>query len=84
MRESYGVMVNYLYDPDAIEANHEAFVHSGQVVRSAAVDGLLSMPRVMPAAPHAPPSRASWAARRRPAANRADRPPPISPTGRKP
>ncbi|MFZ4410482.1 MAG: malonyl-CoA decarboxylase [Paracraurococcus sp.] len=50
MRESYGVMVNYLYDPDAIEANHEAFVHSGQVVRSAAVDGLLQLPRVMPAA----------------------------------
>ena len=35
MRESYGIMVNYLYDRDAIEANHEAFVHSGQVVRSA-------------------------------------------------
>jgi malonyl-CoA decarboxylase len=51
MRESYGVMVNYLYDRDAIEANHEAFVHSGQVVRSAAVDGLLSLPRVTPAAP---------------------------------
>ena len=51
MRESYGVMVNYLYDRDAIEANHEAFVHSGQVVRSAAVDGLLSLPRVAPAAP---------------------------------
>ena len=51
MRESYGVMVNYLYDRDAIEANHEAFVHSGQVVRSAAVDGLLSLPRVMPAVP---------------------------------
>jgi malonyl-CoA decarboxylase len=45
------VMVNYLYDRDAIEANHEAFVHSGQVVRSAAVDGLLSLPRVTPAAP---------------------------------
>jgi malonyl-CoA decarboxylase len=51
MRESYGVMVNYLYDRDAIEANHEAFVHSGQVVRSAAVDGLLSLPRLIPAAP---------------------------------
>jgi malonyl-CoA decarboxylase len=50
MRESYGIMVNYLYDPGAIEANHEAFVHSGQVVRSAAVDGLLQLPRLMPAA----------------------------------
>jgi malonyl-CoA decarboxylase len=42
-------MVNYLYDREAIEANHERFVHSGQVVRSAAVDGLLQLPR--PAAP---------------------------------
>ncbi|MCO6415681.1 malonyl-CoA decarboxylase [Siccirubricoccus sp. KC 17139] len=42
LRESYGVMVNYLYDPDAIEANHEAFIHSGQVVRSAAVEALLA------------------------------------------
>jgi malonyl-CoA decarboxylase len=24
--ESYGIMVNYLYDPEQIEANHEAFV----------------------------------------------------------
>jgi malonyl-CoA decarboxylase len=50
MRESHGVMVNYLYDRDAIEANHEAFVHSGQVARSAAVDGLLQLPRLVPAA----------------------------------
>jgi malonyl-CoA decarboxylase len=50
MRESYGVMVNYLYDPEAIEANHEAFVHSGQVVRSAGVDGLLQLPRTAPQA----------------------------------
>ncbi|MFC7477663.1 malonyl-CoA decarboxylase [Dankookia sp. GCM10030260] len=51
MQESFGVMVNYLYDPEAIEANHEAFVHSGQVVRSAAVDGLLPAPRPSAAAP---------------------------------
>ncbi|TCZ57193.1 malonyl-CoA decarboxylase [Roseicella aquatilis] len=49
MRESYGIMVNYLYDPEAIEANHEAFVHSGQVVRSPGVDGLLHLPRPVPA-----------------------------------
>ena len=42
MAESHGVMVNYLYDRDAIEANHETFVHSGQVVRSAGVDTLLN------------------------------------------
>ena len=35
-------MVNYLYDPEAIEANHEVFVRSGQVARSAAVDALLT------------------------------------------
>ncbi|MCB4824847.1 malonyl-CoA decarboxylase domain-containing protein [Roseicella aerolata] len=51
MRESYGVMVNYLYDREEIEANHERFVHSGQVVRSPAVDGLLQLPRVAPASP---------------------------------
>ena len=39
--ESYGIMVNYLYDPEQIEANHEAFVR-GAVVRSAAVDALLA------------------------------------------
>jgi malonyl-CoA decarboxylase len=44
MAESYGLMVNYLYDPDTIEANHEAFTRSGAVARSAAVDGLLSLP----------------------------------------
>jgi len=44
MKESFGVMVNYLYDPDTIEANHEVFVHSGTVARSAQVDGLLSLP----------------------------------------
>ena len=43
MRESYGVMVNYLYDRDAIEANHEAFLRSGQVVRGAEVDRLLDV-----------------------------------------
>ncbi|MCI0752858.1 malonyl-CoA decarboxylase [Teichococcus vastitatis] len=46
MTESYGVMVNYLYDPDSIEANHEAFTRSGTVARSAPVDALLAMPAV--------------------------------------
>jgi malonyl-CoA decarboxylase len=34
INESYGIMVNYLYDPEQIEANHEAFVR-GAIVRSA-------------------------------------------------
>ena len=42
LRESCGIMVNYLYDPECIEANHEAFVHDGHVMRSAAVDALLA------------------------------------------
>ena len=41
MRESYGLMVNYLYEREAIEANHEAFVRSAQVARGPAVDALL-------------------------------------------
>ena len=41
MRESFGIMVNYLYDPETIEANHEAFVRQGMVARSAAVAALL-------------------------------------------
>ncbi len=31
---SFGCMVNYLYDPDEVEANHEAFVASGRVALS--------------------------------------------------
>ena len=42
MRESYGLMVNYLYDLDSIEANHEAFVRNGTVARSAQVEALLA------------------------------------------
>ncbi len=45
LRESYGLMVNYLYDPDTIEANHEAFATGGVVVRSSSVDALLNPPR---------------------------------------
>ena len=44
MKESYGLMVNYLYDLNAIEANHEAFVHNGVVARSVQVEALLTSP----------------------------------------
>ena len=37
-------MVNYLYDPDSIEANHEAFATAGTVARSGSVDALLQPP----------------------------------------
>lgn len=36
-KQSYGMMVNYLYDPDDLEENVEAFVREGQVVAVAAV-----------------------------------------------
>jgi len=38
------MMVNYLYDPEAIEANHEAFARDGLVARSLAIDELLAPP----------------------------------------
>ena len=37
LRQSGGVMVNYLYDLDAIEANHEAYANHGRIAASAAV-----------------------------------------------
>jgi malonyl-CoA decarboxylase len=41
IEESYGIMVNYLYDHDSIEDNHESFVRDGIIVRSPDVDMLL-------------------------------------------
>jgi len=41
IQESFGIMVNYLYDHDSIETNHEAFVRDGTIVRSPEVDTLL-------------------------------------------
>jgi len=41
IHESFGIMVNYLYDHGSIENNHEAFVRDGTIVRSPDVDALL-------------------------------------------
>jgi malonyl-CoA decarboxylase len=41
IQESFGIMVNYLYDHDSIETNHETFVRDGTIVRSPDVDALL-------------------------------------------
>ena len=41
LAESAGIMVNYLYDLDQIERNHEAFANSGEVVASGPVRRLL-------------------------------------------
>jgi malonyl-CoA decarboxylase len=47
LAESAGIMVNYLYDPDTIEANHEAFARAGHVARATGVDALIApKPRV--------------------------------------
>ena len=40
LRQSAGLMVNYLYDLDGVEENHEAFL-SGGIIRSRAVDRLI-------------------------------------------
>ena len=40
LRQAFGLMVNYLYDLDEIEANHDAFVGGG-VAASRAVLGLM-------------------------------------------
>ena len=36
-RQSYGLMVNYLYDPDTIEANVEAFSRGGEMAANPAI-----------------------------------------------
>jgi malonyl-CoA decarboxylase len=41
MAASYGLMVNYLYNRDEIEANHEVFANKGEVVAASAVRKLL-------------------------------------------
>ena len=50
IKESFGLMVNYLYDPEAIEANHEIFARDGTVVRSPSIDALLGPPATPPGA----------------------------------
>jgi malonyl-CoA decarboxylase len=41
LRESAGIMVNYLYRLDDIEKNHEAYANKGEVAASSAVKKLL-------------------------------------------
>ncbi len=41
LRESAGVMVNYLYRLDDIEKNHEAYANQGEIAASSAVKKLL-------------------------------------------
>jgi malonyl-CoA decarboxylase len=44
IRESFGIMVNYLYVRDSIEENDEAVVRDETIVRSADVDALMPGP----------------------------------------
>jgi malonyl-CoA decarboxylase len=44
LRQSYGLMVNYLYDLDYIERNHEAYAQQHAVVASSAVTRLVTTP----------------------------------------
>ena len=41
LKQSAGIMVNYLYDLDSIEENHDAYFDEGRVARSKAVNRLL-------------------------------------------
>jgi malonyl-CoA decarboxylase len=61
LEQSYGLMVNYLYDPRAIERNHEAYAERDEVTASSAVRRLLPAGRK-------PPRRENQASRRRAAA----------------
>jgi malonyl-CoA decarboxylase len=38
-RQSFGVMVNYVYEPQRLEVNHERYVQSGHVATAASLSG---------------------------------------------
>src|SRR5579884_3726356 len=44
LKQSYGLMVNYLYDLDYIERNHEAYAQQRTIVASSAVSRLVTTP----------------------------------------
>jgi hypothetical protein len=48
-------MVNYLYDHDSIENNHEAFVRDRTIVRSPEVDALMQASLPLPAGERSKP-----------------------------
>jgi malonyl-CoA decarboxylase len=52
MEQSYGLMVNYLYELDDIEKNHEAYARQRTVIAASAVNKLVkgSARDVVPAA----------------------------------
>ena len=44
LKQSYGLMVNYRYDLDYIERNHEAYAQQRALVAASAVTRLVTMP----------------------------------------
>ena len=44
MAKSFGILVNYGYDPSRIEQNHEIYVNQGEVIHSSSVRRLLPAP----------------------------------------
>lgn len=73
LRQAHGLMVNYLYKLDDIEANHERFASKGQIIAAAGVRALLR-----PAGPAPSPRRAGRlgairSARSKPEATSGDR-----------
>lgn len=60
LRQSHGLMVNYLYEPDEVAANREAFIEKNQVATSADIRRLAStLPRQPERAPNTKRSR-TW------------------------
>ncbi|MEO5321874.1 malonyl-CoA decarboxylase [Mesorhizobium sp. CC13] len=51
LRQSHGMMVNYMYDLPSIEANHEAYANKGDVATSKAVRKFLASDRPTRAQP---------------------------------
>lgn len=54
LEQSFGVMVNYRYDPASIEKNHEAYAATGRVACSAAVRRLGASASARPRRSHIP------------------------------
>jgi malonyl-CoA decarboxylase len=42
VQRSFGIMANYLYDPDDVEKNHEAYAREYRVVASRAIERLVT------------------------------------------
>ena len=54
LSQAHGLMVNYLYELDDIEANHEAFADRGEIITSGDVRQLLKRKGGLRATPEAP------------------------------